>query len=75
MPGHQHETARKYRARLPGTRRIGIFIEIRGEARTVAEWGTRLGLSPGSIMNRLSRGWCPGCAVELPINEKFRSRS
>ena len=46
-------------------------IECRGECLTLAEWGNRVGIRPGTIAFRLESGW----SVEDAIFKPVRSRS
>lgn len=42
------------------------LITVEGETLNVQQWSEKLGISPGMIRSRLSKGWCPTEALSGP---------
>jgi len=47
-------------------RRDRKLIEVKGEAKTLAEWSEQTGLSVGTLWRRLSKGWTNEEAIKTP---------
>jgi len=46
--------------------RRNVWIEARGERKTMSQWARELDASPATIRDRLRRGWLPEEAVTIP---------
>ena len=48
-----------------------VFIEYKGERRTISEWGEILGKNPAMIGWRLRSGWSVNDAIEKPSDTRY----
>lgn len=54
--------------RIQNSNKAGFILEFRGTRLTMYEWAERLGLHPGALRKRFSRGWTKERALTTPNN-------
>jgi hypothetical protein len=70
-PSNCRWATRKQQAR---NARFNHVIEFRGESRCIAEWCEILGISRGTIRQRLEKGWSMERTLGEPVAARFRNK-
>lgn len=56
-------------------RRDNVFVEYRGQKRTIAQWEQKLGLPDYTLGWRINNGWSTEDAIETPLKVYKNTRS
>jgi hypothetical protein len=54
--------------------RSNVHIELDGRRKTMAEWAKELGMSSGTLWQRLNSGWSPRKALTTPVRKCVRRK-